>query len=209
MLTKQHRQTWEIHVSVSCQKHFGRKGGRHQRTAVENRPFRRDGGLPISDRPRAAVHGEEPIRAGRWDLAWSQIIQFQLGLTRQRTAAPRRWPDALVAVTRLWRVPSESALFTLWRFGEKRCSRVRIRSFYVAWVNKFQIAFQSSWYKFSRLLQQKVHFKPLYNLIYLFLRRFTRSKRRSYKNGSFFPPLLETVRMYFNQHPVQMKCHAL
>lgn len=86
--------------------------GRGEQTSANvfgSQPFRLDGRMPVSDRPRASVQVEEPIGAGRWDLAWSQIIQVQLGLTHQQTAAPCRWPDTDVNVTCHW--------WTLTEFG--------------------------------------------------------------------------------------------
>lgn len=66
---------------------------------VGRQPFRPGGSLPISDRPQASVQVEDPIGAGRWDLAWSQIRQVQLGLTDQQTEALCRCPDTDVNVT--------------------------------------------------------------------------------------------------------------
>lgn len=51
------------HVAVFCHNVFQAEESRRQR--MSRRPFTLDGRLPISDRPRASVQVEKPIRAGR------------------------------------------------------------------------------------------------------------------------------------------------
>lgn len=103
--TTDKEETWtdwgNKHLNVLSEAVSGR-GEQTSANVFGSQPFRLDGRMPISDRPRASVQVEEPIGAGRWDLAWSQIIQVQLGLTHQQTAALCRWPDTDVNVTCHW-----------------------------------------------------------------------------------------------------------
>lgn len=101
-LCRQRRNTVRnTHLNVLSEAVWG-SGEQTSTNVFGSQPFKLDGRLPISDRPRASGKVEDPIGAGRWDLAWSQIIQVQLWLTHQQTAARCRWPDTDVNMTCHW-----------------------------------------------------------------------------------------------------------
>lgn len=54
----------ELHLSALSEIVLGR-GKQTSANVYGNRPFKLDGRLPISDRPRASVQVKKPIRAGR------------------------------------------------------------------------------------------------------------------------------------------------
>lgn len=83
MLTKQHRQTREIHASVSCQKQFKGKENRHQRTAVETGRLDGTAGCP-------SVTGLGLLYKGETDKSW----QVRPGLESDHTVPAGANPSA-------------------------------------------------------------------------------------------------------------------